>query len=186
MVDSSTFLDNHCFISKMITKKRNSMCLTEYIKKRNFGITPEPYFGKASMENPIFVVQEHYASHLHYDFRLEIDGVLKSWAVPKGPSMDSADKRLAILVEDHPLDYAHFEGVIPQGEYGAGTVEIWDNGYWVLDDSVNSPNQALQSGAFKFILYGEKLKGEFVLVEMKNSRVKNGWLLIKEKDNEKN
>lgn len=156
------------------------MSLEEYNKKRNFEITPEPVSGQSSENKRIFVVQLHHASHLHFDFRLEMNGVLKSWAVPKGPSMNHKDKRLAVMVEDHPLDYANFEGTIPEGEYGAGTVRIWDKGIWHPSDGSENPIRALESGTMKFILEGEKLKGVFVLVRMK--KVKNGWLLIKERD----
>lgn len=154
------------------------MSLEEYNRKRDFDRTTEPTGGTPSSDRPIFVVQKHQASHLHYDFRLEADGVLKSWAVPKGPSMNHKDKRLAVMTEDHPLDYARFEGEIPKGEYGAGTVEIWDQGYWEPEN----PNfdEAIADGAMKFTLYGNKLKGDFALVRF--DKVKNGWLLIKEKD----
>jgi len=126
---------------------------------------------------PGFVVHEHHARHLHYDFRLEMDGVLKSWAVPKGPSMNPADKRLAIMVEDHPLDYASFEGVIPEGQYGAGTVSIWDKGTYQLIDG------GIESGRLEFLLKGKRLKGTFVLIKMKGKEKE--WLLIKKKDGEK-
>lgn len=123
---------------------------------------------------PYFVIHEHHASHLHFDFRLEMDGFLKSWAVPKGPSMDPAEKRLAILVEDHPLDYGTFEGTIPEGRYGAGKVLIWDKGkYRLLHGNV-------ASGRIEFSLNGEKLKGIFVLAKMKGKDKE--WLLIKKKD----
>lgn len=156
------------------------MSLEEYNKKRNFNISTEPTSGEPSEDNRIFVVQLHHASHLHFDFRLEMDGVLKSWAVPKGPSMNHKDKRLAIMVEDHPLDYARFEGSIPEGEYGAGTVQIWDKGFWVPFEKDSDPQTELSEGTLKFVLKGQKLKGTFVLVRL--SKVKNGWLLIKEKD----
>lgn len=152
------------------------MSLEKYNEKRDFRITTEPTGGTPSKDKLIFVVQKHQASHLHYDFRLEADGVLKSWAVPKGPSMNHEDKRLAIMTEDHPIDYARFEGRIPEGEYGAGTVEIWDNGYWEPEHP--DVDSALASGAMKFTLHGKKLKGTFALVRM--NKVKNGWLLIKE------
>jgi len=127
---------------------------------------------------PRFVVHEHYATHLHWDFRLESGGVLKSWAVPKGPSMNPADKRLAIQVEDHSLVYGSFEGEIPEGEYGAGKVTIWDQGtYEPLDDF----EVGLASGAIRFCLHGKKLSGEFSLVRMKKGTGKE-WLLIKKKD----
>jgi len=123
---------------------------------------------------PVFVVHEHHARHLHFDFRLEMEGVLKSWAVPKGPSMNPSDKRLAIMVEDHPLEYASFEGIIPKGHYGAGPVVIWDRGeYAILEGSVDK-------GKVEFVLYGEKLKGAFVLTKMKGKEKE--WLLIKKAD----
>lgn len=160
------------------------MKLAVYNKKRDFKNTPEPK-GKSGLKNySRFVVQRHDASRLHYDFRLELDGVLKSWAVPKGPSMNPSDKRLAVMVEDHPVSYIGFEGVIPEGNYGAGTVEIWDKGLYI---PVNKEHeaitgrqalQALKNGELKFLLKGDKLEGEFVLVRMKE----NNWLLIKHKD----
>jgi bifunctional non-homologous end joining protein LigD len=164
------------------------MALTVYNKKRNFKETSEPEGEvKKSASKLIFVVQRHKASRLHYDFRLELDGVLKSWAVPKGPSMNPKDKRLAMMVEDHPYDYKDFEGTIPEGNYGAGIVEIWDNGTY--SDLENSPTEiaeknlraGLKSGDFKFTLYGKKLKGEFVLVKLKGKE-DNSWLLIKHHD----
>lgn len=122
----------------------------------------------------IFVVQEHHATHLHYDFRLEMDGILKSWAIPKGPSLDPAIKRLAIMVDDHPLEYASFEGHIPEGEYGAGDVIIWDKGsYKLLKGS-------LKEGKLEFYLLGKKLKGAFVLLKLRGKEKE--WLLIKKKD----
>ncbi len=136
--------------------------------------------------HPEFVVQRHKARSLHYDFRLEIGGVLKSWAVPKGPSMNPADKRLAIMVEDHALEYSGFEGVIPTGSYGAGVVEIWDSGSFtpVENKSVSDALTLiddLRRGVIKFILHGRKLKGEFSLIKMKHGP-SNAWLLIKHKD----
>ena len=164
------------------------MALTTYNKKRNFKETSEPSGKtKKSLSELVFVVQRHKASRLHYDFRLEMDGVLKSWAVPKGPSMNPRDKRLAMMVEDHPYDYKDFAGVIPEGNYGAGIVEIWDSGTY--SDLENSPqkeaeknlSKGLKSGDFKFQLFGEKLKGEFVLVKLKGKE-DNSWLLIKHRD----
>lgn len=165
------------------------MSLEEYNKKRDFAQTEEPAgeanSGKGKLK---FVIQRHAASRLHYDFRLEIDGVLKSWAVPKGPSLNPADKRLAMMVEDHPFDYRSFEGTIPKGNYGAGEVEIWDSGtYEPLNkikgktDDITMQNE-LQSESMKFVLHGEKMKGEFALVKIKNSTDGNPWLLIKHKD----
>lgn len=164
------------------------MGLSVYRKKRKFSDTPEPG-AKASKTGKqlIFVVQRHKATRLHYDFRLEMNGVLKSWAVPKGPSMNPADRRLAMMVEDHPFDYKDFAGVIPEGNYGAGIVEIWDSGT-VTDiegsDAKKSEKNllaGLKSGDLKFSLNGRKLKGEFVLVKMKNASG-NAWLLIKHRD----
>ncbi|HEY8160594.1 MAG TPA: DNA ligase D [Methylobacter sp.] len=163
------------------------MTLDKYQQKRNFKTTPEPATKSAAHSDQlIFVVQRHKASRLHYDFRLEMDGVLKSWAIPKGPSMNPADKRLAIMVEDHPYDYKDFEGVIPPGNYGAGIVEIWDSGYYT--DSLNSGKKAeqellkaLEAGHLNITLHGKKLKGEFALVKLKPSK-DNSWLLIKHND----
>lgn len=163
------------------------MALKDYQEKRKFDETSEPKGKtKKSDEKLIFVVQRHAATRLHYDFRLEMNGVLKSWAVPKGPSLDPQDKRLAMMVEDHPYDYKDFEGNIPEGNYGAGQVEIWDSGtYEPLEESTLSNDKAMQkelkSGSLKFILKGKKLKGEFALVKMKNAE-NNAWLLIKHKD----
>lgn len=156
--------------------------LDEYRRKRDFGRTPEPEARKGPAGG-IFVVHKHAASHLHYDFRLEMEGVLKSWAVPKGPSLDPSVKRLAMLVEDHPLDYAGFEGVIPEGQYGAGTVMIWDSGHWTPE---GDPVAAFKKGAMKFSLDGKKLKGKWALVRLKRPREegKESWLLMKEKDGE--
>ncbi|PRZ24166.1 DNA polymerase ligase N-terminal domain-containing protein [Flavobacterium granuli] len=165
------------------------MSLNRYIQKRNFSSTSEPQgqVGKSKSEL-VFVVQKHAASHLHYDFRLEMDGVLKSWAIPKGPSMNPADKRLAIMVEDHPYAYKDFEGVIPEGNYGAGKVIVWDQGTYTLTDE-NLKKEAvaaifksnLNNGHLSFVLNGKKLKGEFALVKLKIKQ-KNAWLLIKKED----
>jgi len=150
---------------------------------RNFDATSEPEGRvKKHKKDLVFVVQKHAASHLHYDFRLEMDGVLKSWAIPKGPSMDSGIKRLAIMVEDHPYDYKDFEGVIPEGNYGAGKVIVWDNGtYSFVDDEESTESKGLEEGELKFILNGKKLKGEFALVKFKGKE-HNEWLLIKKED----
>jgi len=126
-----------------------------------------------------FVVHEHHASHLHYDFRLEIAGVLKSWAIPKGPSMNPAEKRLAVMVEDHPLEYGDFEGIIPEGNYGAGPVLIWDSGEFKAE---GDPENSLAKGKLVFTLDGKKLKGDFSLVLMKGRGSGKDWLLIKGKD----
>ncbi|WP_439480469.1 DNA polymerase ligase N-terminal domain-containing protein [Chryseobacterium aquaticum] len=164
------------------------MTLKDYNNKRKFDETTEPKgTTKKSEDQLIFVVQRHAASRLHYDFRLEMEGVLKSWAVPKGPSLNPDDKRLAMMVEDHPYDYKDFEGNIPEGNYGAGQVEVWDSGtYEPLDDTSKLSDEKellkeLKSGSLKFILHGKKLKGEFALVKMKNAE-NNSWLLIKHRD----
>ena len=158
------------------------MGLEEYKRKRRFSETPEPE-GKVETKNQRrFVVQKHRATRLHYDFRLEMEGVLKSWAVPKGPSLDPADKRLAMHVEDHPVSYFHFEGTIPEGNYGAGTVMVWDTGKW---EPVGDESAMLKKGDFKFRLHGKKLQGEFALVHMKSRRPGSKgteWLLIKHRD----
>jgi len=161
------------------------MGLKEYEKKRNFKKTPEPTGGKGSDKKLVFVVQRHHASHLHYDFRLELDGVLKSWAVPKGPSMNPGDKRLAMMVEDHPYDYRTFEGLIPQGEYGGGVVIIWDEGTYESlaesrEDDVKTLHEGLKSGNLKFRMHGNILKGEFALVKLHSDE--KSWLLIKHRD----
>jgi DNA ligase D-like protein (predicted 3'-phosphoesterase) len=157
--------------------------LQPYQKKRNFGKTPEPSGGMASLRQdyPIFVIQKHAASRLHYDFRLESQGVLKSWAVPKGPSLDPREKRLAVETEDHPMDYANFEGVIPEGNYGAGTVMVWDLGPYMNLKGQGSIEEHYQEGQIEIFLYGRKLMGKFALVKMKGRGPKN-WLLLKMKD----
>jgi len=158
--------------------------LSTYNRKRNFRATPEPA-GKAASTRGAgsFVVQKHAASHLHYDFRLEWDGVLKSWAVPKGPSLDPADKRMAVQVEDHPVSYGDFEGIIPEGQYGAGSVQLWDRGRWF---PIGDAAQGFREGKLKFRLEGSKLKGGFTLVRMRQreGERQTAWLLIKEKDSE--
>lgn len=160
--------------------------LKKYRKMRDFGETPEPAGGKPKRGKlPIFVIQKHRASHLHYDFRLEMEGVLKSWAVPKGPSYDPTNKRLAMMTEDHPYDYASFEGVIPEGNYGAGNVIIWDNGTWELIEPADDPVMALKSGKLTFRLNGKKMFGEWALVKIRgrgSSERGNEWLLIKHRD----
>ncbi len=151
---------------------------------RNFGETPEPAGKKKKpAKKSIFVIQKHQASHLHYDFRLEMEGVLKSWAVPKGPSYDPATKRLAMMTEDHPYDYASFEGVIPEGNYGAGNVIIWDQGTWEPLEESADPAAALEKGKLAFRLKGKKMFGEWALVKLHgSSRKGNEWLLIKHRD----
>lgn len=155
--------------------------LEEYRRKRKFERTPEPPGKTAPQEDNFFVVQKHAARRLHYDFRLAIQGVLKSWAVPKGPSLNPVDKRLAVQTEDHPMDYGNFEGKIPQGNYGAGTVMVWDRGTYRVTVGPDASKQ-LQRGEIKFELNGEKLRGSFVLVKLKQSEKGNEWLLIKHKD----
>jgi bifunctional non-homologous end joining protein LigD len=157
--------------------------LDPYFKKRDFKITSEPQGGKASKGQLTFVIQKHAASRLHYDFRLELDGTLKSWAVPKGPSLDPADKRMAVHVEDHPIDYGGFEGTIPKGQYGAGQVIVWDNGTW---EPVGDPRAGYRAGKLKFQLHGHKLSGGWTLVRMhgRAAERQEPWLLIKERDEE--
>ena len=161
------------------------MPLKEYDKKRNFKVTPEPSgktAAKQKHDSLIYVIQKHRATALHYDFRLEWKGVLLSWAVPKGPSLDPSVKRLAMQVEDHPVDYATFEGVIPEGEYGGGTVMVWDQGTWTPEqDDVDA---ALAKGDLKISLHGKKLKGSWVLVRTHGYGRSDGrsWLLIKHRD----
>jgi len=164
------------------------MKLDKYRKKRNFEVTPEP---KGATSPPkgkgkplVFVVQEHQASHLHFDFRLEWRGVLLSWAIPKGPSVDPSVKRLAVPTEDHPLEYAKFEGIIPPGEYGAGTVMVWDRGTWIPDDP--DVDADLKEGELKFTLEGKKLKGSWVIIRARGGLLRSSekpyWMLIKHRD----
>ena len=155
--------------------------LSEYHKKRHFDKTPEPEGKVHENAARVFVVQKHAATRLHYDLRLELDGVLKSWAVPKGPSMNPSEKRLAVQVEDHPYDYRKFEGAIPKGQYGGGEVIVWDEGTYTPEGTLGAHEQ-LAKGDFKFQLFGEKLRGSFVLVRIKSSKAKNEWLLIKHRD----
>ena len=152
--------------------------LDAYRAKRSADRTPEPFGTKTKSQGHLFVVQHHAARHLHYDFRLEMDGVLRSWAVPKGPSPNPADKRLAVMVEDHPLEYASFEGQIPEGNYGAGAVILWDRGSWI---PLNEPDEGLRKGKLLFELKGYKLRGKWTLVKTKRNL--KDWLLIKERDN---
>ena len=162
--------------------------LAEYRRKRDFGRTGEPEGGGTRKAQKLaFVIQKHAASHLHYDLRLELDGVMKSWAVPKGPSLDPAIKRLAMQVEDHPIEYNAFEGTIPQGEYGGGTVMLWDRGTYTYGGSNPDPEEGLRAGLkkgdFKFILNGKRLTGSWALVRMRNEGSgKPQWLLIKHND----
>ncbi len=172
-----------------------TMSLTQYKQKRSFGQTPEPKGGKAGQDALVFVIQKHDATRLHYDFRLEMGGVLKSWAVPKGPSTDPSVRRLAMMVEDHPFDYKDFEGIIPKGNYGAGTVMVWDFGTYEPLEEVDGKLQEvtgkkaqekllrkeLRSGSLKLRLNGKKLKGEYALVKTKGME-ENAWLLIKHRD----
>ena len=161
--------------------------LTKYREKRDFSKTREPSGERAPKRAKKaglrYLIQRHDATRLHHDFRLEWDGVLWSWAVTRGPSLDPADKRLAVHVEDHPLEYGDFEGTIPKGNYGGGTVMLWDEGTW---EPVGDPLEGMAKGDFKFILHGERLKGKWVLVRIKNNRDKKSkaenWLLIKERD----
>lgn len=159
--------------------------LKKYQQMRDFSDTPEPS-GKEKrpkQKKPIFVIQKHQASRLHYDFRLEMEGVLKSWAVPKGPSYDPTVKRLAMMTEDHPYNYAAFEGVIPPGNYGAGNVIIWDEGTWEFIGPGDDPVKALKQGDLKFRLFGKKMFGEWALFSIKGRSPKgNEWLLMKHRD----
>jgi len=163
------------------------MPLSDYRRKRDFEVTREPAGDAApeatSKNGLLYVIQKHQSSHLHYDFRLEWRGVLLSWAVPKGPSLDPSVKRLAAQVEDHPLDYGNFEGVIPEGEYGGGTVMLWDRGTWVPE--VPDVDAALRQGELKFSLFGQRLRGSWVLVRTGlgyGASAKPQWLLIKNRD----
>src|SRR5436305_5711248 len=172
------------------------MALEQYNKKRRFNETPEPKGKLERGEQHRFVVQRHRASHLHYDFRLEMEGVLKSWAVPKGPSLNPADKRLSMQVEDHPVSYFDFEGTIPEGNYGAGTVMVWDVGTWeplspvpvngeYVPGTEAEAAAMIKKGDLKFRLHGKKLNGDFALIHMKARRPGskgNEWLMIKKQD----
>lgn len=167
------------------------MTIKKYKEKRNLDKTEEPKGKKQKSEGdePIFVIQKHDSSNLHYDFRVEIDGTLKSWAIPKGPSTDPSEKRMAIPTEDHPLEYADFEGTIPEDEYGGGTVLIWDKGNFEnikKDDEGNVVNlrKSFEQGTIEIYLKGEKLKGGYALVEMKSGNMEGNWLLIKMDDEE--
>lgn len=151
--------------------------LAEYARKRDFTKTAEPRGAARSRSQGLYVIQKHRASHLHYDFRLEAEGVLKSWSVPKGPSLDTAVKRLAMAVEDHPVEYGGFEGTIPEGEYGGGTVMLWDTGTYELEGG-GSWAAAERRGRIRFMLKGRKLKGTWSLTRMRGRQ----WLLIKSRD----
>src|SRR6476619_4335842 len=156
--------------------------LAEYKARRDFAKTPEPGPKRGKVKGNSFVIQKHAATRTHFDFRLEKDGVLKSWAVTKGPSLDPAEKRLAVRTEDHPLEYGGFEGMIPKGEYGGGPVMIWDEGTW---EPIGDPDEGLAKGDLKFRLHGDRLNGDFVLVRMKprkEDRGRQNWLLIKKRD----
>ena len=159
------------------------MALEEYSRKRDFAKTPEPPPGrvKTRKDGLSYLVQKHDATRLHYDFRLELDGVLLSWAVTKGPSLNPGDKRLAVRTEDHPLSYGTFEGTIPQGEYGGGTVMMWDEGTW---EPKGDPRAGLERGHLSFILHGERLKGGWGLIRMRGDGKRENWLLVKENDTE--
>ncbi|MEA2548445.1 MAG: bifunctional non-ous end joining protein LigD, partial [Chloroflexota bacterium] len=168
------------------------MPLETYKRKRDFGKTPEPAGDSPAGGTGRFVVQRHRATRLHYDFRLEIDGVLVSWAVPKGPTLDSVVRRMAVHVEDHPIEYFDFEGVIPHGQYGAGDVIVWDWGTWTPEAETPDPAAAIANGELKFVLAGQKVKGRFTIV--RTSRRPGSapttafeddseqWLLIKKRD----
>lgn len=168
----------------MATKK-------DYSEKRDFSKTPEPKGGKSkgNPENPTFVIQKHDATNLHYDFRLEIDHTLKSWAIPKGPSTNPSIKRMAIPTEDHPLEYGDFEGTIPKGQYGGGTVMLWDKGTFKNLKKDKNGNEidlkkSYELGTLEFWLEGKKLQGGYALVKMKSGNMKGNWLLVKMDDSE--
>ena len=155
------------------------MGLEEYKRKRRFNETPEPEGKVKKSTGSSFVIQKHRATRLHYDFRLEMEGVLRSWAIPKGPSFNPAEKRLAVLTEDHPMDYGGFEGIIPKGNYGAGNVIVWDNGTYEMVDP-ETPEKGWAKGKFHFVLKGKKLQGEWVLV--RGSRDEKQWIFFKVRD----
>lgn len=170
---------------KGAVKKRTRAPLAEYNAKRDFTRTAEPAgkVPKARGKTLHFVIQKHAASHLHYDFRLELDGVMKSWAVPKGPSLDPMVRRLAMEVEDHPISYNTFEGTIPQGEYGGGTVMLWDRGTYEADDGGGgeSLRRGYEKGELRFVMHGKRLQGGFVLARLRRPG-RPQWLLIKRRD----
>ncbi len=165
------------------------MSLIQYKKKRDVTKSSEPKASLKHQKNSLnFCIQKHAASHLHYDFRLEYKGILLSWAIPKGPSLNPKDKRLAIKVEDHPLEYQYFEGVIPKGNYGAGTVEIWDHGTYTVPNSKSSKDvekaltDGIKRGHFEIILSGNKINGAFVFQQLKTDNKVTSWLLIKKNE----
>ena len=158
--------------------------LETYREKRDFTKTREPAGGrKSARAGKAYLIQKHEARNLHFDFRLEHEGVLKSWAIPRGPSMDPGDKRLAVRTEDHPVEYGNFEGSIPKGQYGGGTVMLWDEGTW---EPIEDPDEGFREGKLKFIVHGKRLQGGFALVRLRSDtgrkQGKENWLLIKEKD----
>jgi bifunctional non-homologous end joining protein LigD len=175
-------------VAKKAGVKSAEASLAVYRQKRDFTRTAEPRGGKGAQAKKLaFVIQKHAASHLHYDLRLELDGVMKSWAVPKGPSLDPAVKRLAMQVEDHPIEYNKFEGTIPKGEYGGGTVMLWDRGTYEYGGSDPDPIEGLrrgyEKGDFKFVLHGKRLKSSWVLVRTRRGEPDRAqWLLIKHRD----
>ena len=172
---------------KAPVKKAATAALAEYRRKRDFTRTREPAGGKAAAGTRLaYVIQKHAASHLHFDLRLELDGVMKSWAVPKGPSLDPTVKRLAMQVEDHPIEYNKFEGTIPEGEYGGGTVMLWDRGTYTAPgggaDAEDVLRRGYEKGDFKFELQGKRLRGSWVLVRIRRDEERRQWLLIKHRD----
>jgi bifunctional non-homologous end joining protein LigD len=172
---------------KAPVKKAATTALAEYRRKRDFTRTREPAGGKAAAGTRLaYVIQKHAASHLHFDLRLELDGVMKSWAVPKGPSLDPTVKRLAMQVEDHPIEYNKFEGTIPEGEYGGGTVMLWDRGTYTAPgggaDAEDVLRRGYEKGDFKFELQGKRLRGSWVLVRIRRDEERRQWLLIKHRD----
>jgi bifunctional non-homologous end joining protein LigD len=177
-------------VKKAATKaatKKPAAALAEYRRKRDFTRTREPAGGKPAARTRLtFVIQKHAASRLHFDLRLELDGVMKSWAVPKGPSLDPTVKRLAMQVEDHPIEYNKFEGTIPKGEYGGGTVMLWDRGTYTAPGDDPDPEATLrrgyEKGDFKFELHGKRLHGSWVLVRIRRDEERRQWLLIKHRD----